>query len=244
MSRPDKRQPNELRKITVKKNYIKHPDGSCLIAFGETKVLCTAIIEEEVPPFLRGQGIGWVTAEYGMLPGSCNSRVRRDKMSGRTMEIQRLIGRSLRSVVSMDAMGERTVKIDCDVLQADGGTRTASITGGFIALVLAFHSLKKSGFIPPAPLIKDYVAAVSVGIRGNAPILDLNYEEDSSAQTDMNVVMVGRGEFVEVQGTAEGATFSHAKMEAMLKLAHKGIEELIAVQKEVLGAAAEGIGAV
>jgi ribonuclease PH len=242
MPRPDKRQPNQLRKVTVKKNYIKHPDGSCLIAFGDTKVLCTAIIEEDVPPFLKGQGIGWVTAEYGMLPGSCNSRVRRDKMSGRTMEIQRLIGRALRSVVNMDAMGERTVKIDCDVLQADGGTRTASITGGFIALALAFHNLKKSGFIPPGPLIKDYVAAISVGMRNDEAILDLNYEEDSSAQTDMNVVMVGRGEFVEVQGTAEGAPFSHAKMEAMLKLAHKGIDELIVAQKEILGAAADDIG--
>jgi len=233
MKRPDGRRPNQLRPIKVTKNYMKNAEGSCLIEFGSTKVICTASVEEGVPPFLKGTGKGWVTAEYGMLPRSCTSRIRREKTSGRTEEIQRLVGRSLRSVVEMDQLGERTIRIDCDVVQGDGGTRTASITGGFIALADAILWMKKQNMITRIPL-KDMVAAISVGVYQGTPVLDLNYIEDSKADVDMNVVMVGRGEFVEVQGTGEGGTFSEVQMRELLKLAKKGINELLALQKKYL----------
>ena len=234
--RNDGRQANQLRKVKVTKDYIKHAEGSCLIEFGETRVACTASVEDTVPPFLRNTGQGWVTAEYGMLPRSCSTRLRRDKAAsgGRTMEIQRLIGRSLRGVVDMNKLGERTVKIDCDVIQADGGTRTASITGGFIALTLALKKIKKQGYIDDLP-IKDFVAAISAGIHEGKILLDLNYEEDSNAEMDMNVVMLGRGQFVEVQGTAEGKPFSKSEMDKLLDLAKKGIKELITLQKKYVG---------
>ncbi len=233
MKRPDGRKPDQLRKIKVTKNYMKNAEGSCLIEFGETKVICTASVEEGVPPFLKGSGKGWVTAEYGMLPRSCTSRIRREKTSGRTEEIQRLVGRSLRAVVDMDKLGERTIRIDCDVVQGDGGTRTASITGGFLALADACFWMRKQKMTQHIP-IKDFIAAISVGIYQNVPILDLNYLEDSKAAVDMNIVMVGRGEFVEVQGTGEGSTFSASQMQALLKLAGKGIKELLSIQKKNL----------
>jgi len=233
MKRSDGRRADQLRRIRVRKNYIKNAQGSCLIEFGDTHVVCTATVEENVPPFLRNSGTGWVTAEYGMLPASCGQRVKRNQSSGRTYEIQRLIGRSLRSVMDMKLLGERTVKIDCDVFQADGGTRTASITGGFIALALALNKARRAGVIAEMPL-KDAVAAVSVGICEGQAILDLKYDEDSQAEVDMNVVMLGGGGFVEVQGTAEGAPFSRAQMDKMMDLARRGIRELIAVQKNVL----------
>lgn len=234
MSRPDGRKSDQLRKIKVTKNYLKHAEGSCLIEFGETKVICSASVEEGVPPFLKGSGKGWVTAEYGMLPRSCNTRIRREKTSGRTEEIQRLVGRSLRAVVDMEKLGERTIKIDCDVLQGDGGTRTASITGGFIALADAVMWMKKQLMFEKIPL-KDYVAAISVGVFNGKPILDLNYAEDSKAHVDMNIVMVGKGDFVEVQGTGENATFSRKEIDTLLKLAEKGIKELFDIQKKALG---------
>jgi len=233
MKRPDGRKPDQLRKIKVTKNYMKNAEGSCLIEFGETKVICTASVEEGVPPFLKNSGKGWVTAEYGMLPRSCTSRIRREKTSGRTEEIQRLVGRSLRAVVDMDKLGERTIRIDCDVVQGDGGTRTASITGGFLALADACFWMRKQKMTQHIP-IKDFIAAISVGIYQNVPILDLNYLEDSKAAVDMNIVMVGRGEFVEVQGTGEGSTFSASQMQALLKLAGKGIKELLSIQKKNL----------
>jgi len=233
MKRPDGRRPDQLRKIKVTKNYMKNAEGSCLIEFGETKVICTASVEEGVPPFLKGSGKGWVTAEYGMLPRSCTSRIRREKASGRTEEIQRLVGRSLRSVVNMDKLGERTIRIDCDVIQGDGGTRTASITGGFIALADAILWMNKQKMIDIVP-IKDYVAAISVGVYQGSSVLDLNYIEDSKADVDMNIVMIGRGEFVEVQGTGEGGTFSEAQMKSLLGLARKGIKELLSIQKKNL----------
>lgn len=233
MNRPDGRKPDQLRKVKVTKNYLKHAEGSCLIEFGETKVICSASVEEGVPPFLKGSGKGWVTAEYGMLPRSCTSRIRREKTSGRTEEIQRLVGRSLRSVVDMDKLGERTIKIDCDVLQGDGGTRTASITGGFIALADALVWMKKQLMFEKIPL-KDYVAAISVGVFNKKPVLDLNYAEDSKAEVDMNIVMVGKGEFVEIQGTGEQATFSRKEIDTLLKLAEKGIKELFDIQKKAL----------
>jgi len=236
MKRNDGRTASQLRKVKVTKNFNKHAEGSCLIEFSDTRVICTASIEESVPPFLRNSGKGWVTAEYGMLPRSTNTRMRRDKAatSGRTLEIQRLIGRSLRSVVDMEQLGERTVKIDCDVIQADGGTRTASITGGFIALVLALKKVKKQGTIETVP-ISDFVAAISVGNYQGDLLLDLNYEEDSQAEMDMNVVMVGEGGFVEVQGTAEGKPFSKKEMDKLLDLAKKGIVELVKIQRDVVG---------
>jgi ribonuclease PH len=236
MKRSDGRSPNELRKVKVTKDYIKHAEGSCLIEFGETKVICTASVEDNVPPFLRNTGKGWVTAEYGMLPRSTHTRMHRDKAagSGRTMEIQRLIGRSLRSVVDMDKLSERTIKIDCDVIQADGGTRTASITGGFIALALALKNMKKKKIISAVPL-KDYVAAISTGKYDNHMLLDLDYKEDSNAEMDMNIVMLGKGNFVEVQGTAEGEAFSKDELDKLLDLAKKGIKELIAIQKKYIG---------
>ena len=214
---------------------MKNAEGSCLIECGQTKVICTASVEEGVPPFLKGTGKGWVTAEYGMLPRSCGSRIKREKTSGRTEEIQRLVGRSLRSVVDMTKLGERTIRIDCDVLQGDGGTRTASITGGFIALALALQWMKSKKMIVEMPL-KDFIAAVSVGVYQGVNVLDLNYAEDSRAEVDMNVVMVGCGEFVEVQGTGEGGTFSETQLKALLVLARRGIKELLNLQKKHLPA--------
>lgn len=234
MNRIDGRKADELRRIKVTKDYIKFAHGSCLIEFGDTKVICTATVEEEVPPFLKDGNFGWVTAEYGMLPASCETRVKREKgASGRSQEIQRLIGRSLRSVVDMDKLGKRTVKIDCDVIQADGGTRTASITGGFIALVEALKRIQKEGKISEMP-VKDYVAAVSVGIHKGKSVLDLNYAEDSKAEIDMNVVMIGNGEFVEIQGTGERNTFSKKQADQLLTIASRGIKQLMAIQKRTL----------
>lgn len=233
MKRADGRKSNQLRKIKVTVPFNKHAEGSCLIEFGDTRVACTATVEENVPPFLKNSGKGWVTAEYGMLPRSTNTRMNREKTltTGRTLEIQRLIGRSLRAVIDTNKMGERTIKIDCDVLQADGGTRTASVTGGYIALALAVKKLLKNGVMTVDPLT-DTVAAVSVGIFKGQPVLDLPYEEDSAADMDMNVVMVGSGKFVEVQGTAEKDPFSKKDMDKLLKLAEKGIKELKAIQKK------------
>lgn len=235
MTRVDGRQANQLRPMILRTNYVKHPAGSCLVETGDTRVICTATVEESVPLFLKGRGSGWVTAEYGMLPGSTNTRISREKSScaGRTLEIQRLIGRSLRGVVDLSALGERTIKIDCDVLQADGGTRTAAVNGGFIALALAVRRLQSEGVIASNPLT-DSVAAVSVGIFEDALLLDLNYHEDSGAQTDMNVVMLGSGGFVEVQGTAEKQPFSREQFNHMLDLAQKGIEEIFDLQQKVL----------
>ncbi len=235
MTRMDGRKPDQLRKVAVTKNYLKHAEGSCLIAFGDTKVVCSASVEEGVPPFLKGRGQGWVTAEYGMLPRSCTQRINREKGggSGRTQEIQRLVGRSLRAVVDMKKLGERTVKIDCDVIQGDGGTRTASITGGYIALAMALKKIKRAGLIAAWP-VTDQVAGISVGMKEGRPLLDLNYVEDAGADVDMNIVMVGSGKFVEVQGTAEHRAFSKKDMDAMLLLAQKGIKELFLVQNKVL----------
>ncbi|MDD3345512.1 MAG: ribonuclease PH [Candidatus Omnitrophica bacterium] len=234
MARIDGRGLDKIRKVSITRNYIRYPEGSCLIEMGNTRVICTASVEETVPPFLRNSGTGWVTAEYGMLPRSCGSRISRGKDSGRTYEIQRLIGRSLRSVTEMKHIGERTIWIDCDVIQGDGGTRTASITGSFIALVDALQKLKKDGKIERVP-VQDYVAATSVGIFNGNMILDLCYEEDSKAEVDMNVVMTGKGEFIEVQGTAERNPFSKEKMDAMLDLARKGIGELFDIQRKLVG---------
>ncbi len=233
MLRSDGRKPDQLRKIKVTQQYTKYAEGSCLMEFGDTRVVCTATVEETVPPFLKNTGTGWVTAEYGMLPRSCDKRVSREKTSGRTFEIQRLIGRALRGVVDTTKLGERTIKIDCDVIQADGGTRTASITGGFIALGDAILRLKKNGLLTENPL-NDRVAAVSVGIRDGQLLLDLTYEEDSRADMDMNVVMVGSGRFVEIQGTAEKKTFSKHEIDRLLELAEKGISELFEIQKHAL----------
>lgn len=233
MQRQNGRAADQLRPIRITKNYMKHPEGSCLIEFGDTRVLCTATVEEEVPTFLMDTMSGWVTAEYGMLPRSCATRIKREKTSGRIYEIQRLVGRALRAVINLEKLGQRTIKIDCDVIQADGGTRTASITGGFIALAEALLKLKKNRTINTVPL-KDYVAAISVGIKEGTMILDLDYDEDSRADIDMNVVMVGRGEFVEIQGTAEGKTFDRPQADALLNLAEKGIRELIQIQKKNL----------
>ena len=233
MERSDGRSLERLRKVEVLTGYIKYAEGSCLIELGNTRVVCTASIEESVPQFLKGTGTGWVTAEYGMLPRSCQNRIPRNKDSGRTHEIQRLVGRSLRAVTEMKAIGERTIWIDCDVLQADGGTRTTSITGSFIALCFALHKLKKDKLISKIP-IKDFVAATSVGMRAEQLLLDLTYEEDSRIDVDMNVVMTGKGEFIEIQGTAERKTFGKDKMDKMLTLAKKGIEELIDIQRNIL----------
>ncbi|MFH0855505.1 MAG: ribonuclease PH [Candidatus Omnitrophota bacterium] len=234
MVRIDGRGIDKIRKVNITRNYIKYPEGSCLVEFGNTKVICSASVEETVPPFLRNSGTGWVTAEYGMLPRSCGTRIPRGKDSGRTYEIQRLIGRSLRSVTDMKKIGERTIWMDCDVIQGDGGTRTAAITGSFVALVDALQKLKKDGIIERVP-VRDYIAAVSVGILNNAMILDLCYEEDSKAEVDMNVIMTGSGEFIEVQGTAERKPFSKDKMDTMLDLAKKGIEELFSIQRKLVG---------
>jgi ribonuclease PH len=235
MMRKDGRKTDELRKIKITKNYIKSAEGSVLIEMGDTKVLCTATVENSVPPFLRGKGTGWVTAEYAMLPRSSAQRISRErsKVGGRTHEIQRLIGRSLRSVIDMKALGERTILLDCDVIQADGGTRTASITGAYIALVDALRHIKKQGMIGAVP-VRDHLAAVSVGIVDGKPMLDLCYIEDSTAETDMNLVMTGSGKIVEVQGTAEGEPFSKAELGKLLALGEKGIKTLIKKQKETL----------
>jgi ribonuclease PH len=237
MTRPSGRSPDELRPVSFTRRFTKHPEGSVLIQFGDTRVLCTASVEDSVPAFLRGKGQGWVTAEYGMLPRSTHTRSAREaakgKQSGRTQEIQRLIGRSLRAVVDLKALGERTVTIDCDVLQADGGTRTASITGGYVALVDACARLLERRAIAASP-IHGQIAAVSVGIVGGVPVLDLDYAEDSQAETDMNVVMNNGGGFVEIQGTAEGHAFRRNELDAMLNLAATGAAELFALQLQAL----------
>jgi len=233
MLRIDGRAADELRKVTINRNYLKFAEGSCLIELGNTRVICSASVEDTVPPFLRNTGKGWITAEYGMLPRSCKTRIQRNKDSGRTYEIQRLVGRSMRAVTDMDRIGERTIWLDCDVLQGDGGTRTASITGAFIALVDALNTLKKSGVISEIP-VRDFVAATSVGIVGGVLMLDLAYEEDSRADVDMNIVMTSAGEFIEIQGTAERVAFNKNEMMTMLALAQTGIEHLIGLQKQQL----------
>lgn len=231
--RPSLRTPDQMRAVRFTRQYTRHAEGSVLVEFGDTKVLVTATVEESVPPFLKGKGQGWVTAEYGMLPRSTNSRMKREaaqgKQSGRTQEIQRLIGRSLRAVVDLKALGERQIILDCDVIQADGGTRTASITGAWVALSDAVKTLLDKGLLTQSPII-DHVAAISVGIFENQAVLDLDYPEDSNCETDMNVVMTGKGHFVEVQGTAEGVAFSRAEMNALLDLAESGIRDLIQMQ--------------
>ena len=236
--RPDGRNADELRGIKITKNFLNTAEGSVLIEMGDTKVICTASIEDKVPPFLRDQNKGWVTGEYSMLPRSTSTRMVREssrgKVGGRTHEIQRLIGRSMRSVVDLEALGERTIWLDCDVIQADGGTRTASITGAFVALKEAVNSAMAKGTITQQP-IKDYVAAISVGVIEGEPRLDLCYAEDSNAEVDMNIVMTGAGKFIEVQGTAETEPFSSGHLQEMLGLANAGINKLITVQKETLG---------
>src|SRR6478752_7330341 len=236
--RSDDRVANALRETTITPNYIPHAEGSVLIEAGRTKVICTASLEDRVPPFLRGTGKGWVTAEYGMLPRATNTRTTREatagKVGGRTQEIQRLIGRSLRSVTNLPALGERTIWIDCDVIQADGGTRTASITGAFVALALACETLRLRDVVRTIPLT-DYVAAISVGIVDGEPLLDLAYEDDSRAEVDMNVVKTGDGRFIEVQGTAEAMPFGHDSLLALLALADHGIKQLIEKQKAIVG---------
>jgi ribonuclease PH len=235
--RPSQRAHNQLREVEIIRHYTKHAEGSVLVKFGDTHVLCTASVEEKVPGFLKGKGQGWVTAEYGMLPRSTGSRMDREaakgKQSGRTQEIQRLIGRSLRAIIDLKKLGERSIQIDCDVIQADGGTRTASITGAYVALHDAIATLLKNGKITESPLM-DSIAAISVGVYQGAAVLDLDYIEDSDCDTDMNVVMTGSGGFVEIQGTAEGEPFERAAMNAMLDLATDGIQQLIIKQKEVL----------
>jgi ribonuclease PH len=237
MMRPSERAPDELRSIAITRNYTCHAEGSVLVEFGKTRVICNASFDTGVPRFLKGKGRGWVTAEYGMLPRSTGTRMRREagqvKQGGRTMEIQRLIGRSLRGVVDMQAMGENTVVIDCDVIQADGGTRTASITGGYVALVDAFRKGLADGIINSDP-ITNMVASVSVGIHQGTPVLDLDYVEDSDAETDMNVVMNDAGHFIEVQGTAEGHPFDTDELNQMLDLAKKGVKELFEYQRQAL----------
>ncbi len=233
--RVDGRKADELRRLKITKNYIRAAEGSVLIEMGDTKVICTATVDNSVPPFLRGKGTGWVTAEYAMLPRSSSQRIQRErsKVGGRTHEIQRLLGRSLRSVVDMHALGERTVLIDCDVVQADGGTRTASITGAYVALVEALRHIKKQGLIETIP-IRDFLAAISVGIVGGKPMLDLCYVEDSGAEVDMNLVMTGTGKIVEVQGTAEGEPFSRTELGKLIALGEKGIRALVKKQRELL----------
>jgi len=233
MMRTDGRGADKLRRVQITRNYLKYAEGSCLIEMGNTKVICSASVEESVPPFLKGTGTGWVTAEYGMLPRSCAQRIQRGKDSGRTYEIQRLIGRSLRAVTDMKSMGERTIWIDCDVIQGDGGTRTASITGSFIALADALQRLKKSGVISKVPL-RDSVAAISVGIVNKEALLDLVYEEDSRADVDMNIVMTASHEFIEIQGTGERKTFNRQEMDTLLSLAKVGLEELFTIQRDLL----------
>ncbi len=235
--RPSGRQPDELRAVTIQRNFTVHAEGSVLISCGGTRVLCTASVEDRVPPFLRNSGKGWVTAEYGMLPRSTGTRNQREasrgKQGGRTLEIQRLIGRSLRAVVDLSALGERTITLDCDVLQADGGTRTASITGAYVALVDAVRWMQEQGAIKKNP-IYGAIAAVSVGIYKNTPVLDLDYPEDSEAETDMNLVMNDAGAFIEIQGTAEGHAFHRSELDHLLDLGTKGISELLALQEAAL----------
>lgn len=236
-SRPSGRRPDEMRRISLDPSFLKYAEGSCLVKYGETHVLCTASLENQAPPFLRGSGKGWVTAEYGMLPRATQERTRREaasgRQSGRTQEIQRLIGRSLRAVTALDLLGERQVIIDCDVIQADGGTRTASITGGFVALYQCVSFMVATKLIS-RHAIKDLVAAVSCGIHQNTPVLDLDYAEDSAAETDANFVLTGSGGLVEIQGTAEGVPFNEAQFAEMLALARKGVSELMALQRDVL----------
>ncbi|OSI17636.1 ribonuclease PH [Neisseria dumasiana] len=238
------RPADSLRSITITPGFLPHADGSCLIEFGNTKVICTASIDENLPPFLRGKDQGWVTAEYGMLPASTASRMRREaaagKQSGRTQEIQRLIGRSLRAVVELDKLGERQILIDCDVIQADGGTRTASITGAFVALQMAVNKLVHAGMLIHNP-IREAVAAVSVGVVGGVPLLDLDYPEDSGCDSDINLVMTASGKIIEIQGTAEGAPFSIEELGQLIGLGKKGIEELFVHQEQALKRAANGI---
>ena len=238
MTRTDGRTPEAIRPTRITPDATMHAEGSVLIEVGLTKVICTASVEDRVPPFLRNTGKGWVTAEYGMLPRATSTRTTREatagKVGGRTQEIQRLIGRSLRSVTSMTELGERTIWIDCDVIQADGGTRTAAITGGFVALVLALERLRGKGTIPRVPVV-NYVAATSVGVIGGTPMLDLAYEEDSRADVDMNVVKTSDGRFIEIQGTAEAQPFNRAELDSLLALAETGINALIEVQREVVG---------
>ena len=237
-ARPSGRAPDELRRVAFTRGYTRHAEGSVLVEYGDTRVLCTASVEDKVPPFLKGRAQGWMTAEYGMLPRATHTRGDREavrgKQSGRTQEIQRLIGRSLRAVVDLKLLGERTLHLDCDVLQADGGTRTASITGAFVAAHDALRVLKERGVLAAWPL-RDFVAAVSVGVFQGVPGLDLDYPEDSACETDMNVVMTGSGGFVEIQGTAEGEPFSEAQMQAMLTLARQGIGSLVTAQRQALG---------
>ena len=236
--RPSQRQPDQLRNIRFTRHYTKHAEGAVLVECGDTKVICTASVAEKVPAFLKGKNQGWLTAEYGMLPRSTDSRMDREatrgKQSGRTQEIQRLIGRSLRAAVDLDKLGERTLHIDCDVIQADGGTRTAAISGAFVAVHDAIATLLERGLLAESP-IRDFIAAVSVGIYRGVPVLDLDYLEDSDCDTDMNVVMTGRGGLIEVQGTAEGAAYSRAELNALLDLADSGIRQLVALQKQALG---------
>ena len=236
-ARASGRRTDELRSVRISRHYTRHPEGSVLIECGETRVMCTVSVESDVPPFLRGRGQGWITAEYGMLPRATNTRTRREaaegRQSGRTQEIQRLIGRSLRAITDLKALGERTLRIDCDVIQADGGTRCASITGACVALHDAIAWCKAQGVVLGEPLT-DFVAAVSVGVVDGVAVLDLDYAEDSACDTDMNVVMTGRGGFVEVQGTAEGSPFTRGEMDALVSLAEGGIRELIAAQKRAL----------
>ena len=236
--RPSGRAANALREVRLTRSFTRHAEGSVLVEFGDTRVLCTASIDEKVPPFLRGQGKGWLTAEYGMLPRSTHTRMDREaakgKQSGRTQEIQRLIGRSLRAAFDLEAFGERTLQLDCDVLQADGGTRTAAITGAMVAAYDAFSKLVAAGAIPTVP-VKHFVAAISVGVFGGQPVLDLDYPEDSGCDTDMNVVMNEAGHFIELQGTAEGDAFDRSTMNHLLDLADAGIRELIRLQKQSLG---------
>jgi ribonuclease PH len=235
--RPSNRTPDQMRAVSLTPGFALHAEGSCLVKFGNTHVLVTASLEEKAPPFLKGTGKGWVTAEYGMLPRSTHDRMRREaasgKQSGRTQEIQRLVGRSLRAICDLQAMGERQIVVDCDVLQADGGTRTAAITGGYVALAQCVKFMKSTGLVT-APILKDHVAAVSCGISKGVPVLDLDYDEDSVAETDANFVITGSGGLVELQGTAEGAVFSEAEFLELLKLARKGVGELVELQKAAL----------
>jgi ribonuclease PH len=237
--RPSQRQPDQLRAVKITRNFTRHAEGSVLIEMGDTRVLCTASVEESLPPFLRGKGQGWVTAEYGMLPRATHTRSSREatkgKQTGRTQEIQRLIGRSLRAVTDLKALGERQITLDCDVLQADGGTRCASITGAWVALYEACEKLVAAGKLPANP-VRDHVAAISVGIYKGAPVLDLDYPEDSDCDTDMNVVMTGNGGIVEIQGTAEGEPFSREQMSVLVDLATMGIRQLTAAQQSALAA--------
>ncbi len=236
--RTDTRAPNQLRETTILPHYLMHAEGSVLIQAGDTKVICAASVEDRVPPFLRNTGKGWVTAEYGMLPRATSTRTQREaaagKVGGRTQEIQRLIGRSLRAVTNLQSLGERTIWIDCDVIQADGGTRTASITGAFVALALALEVMRSRGLIAQIPL-NDYVAAISVGIVDTEPLLDLAYEDDSRAEVDMNIVKTGKGRFIEVQGTAEAMPFGREALDTLLDLADHGIKQLVEKQRAIVG---------